>query len=835
MIKADSTQTSLRKRYIFLTVLIGLFVITVVAFSYNKLISTREKVTSAYENILREQSHLEEVRNTLLTINQDINLFVLDPINEDLIFKIELNTENSLRSLNSLKNADHTYHQDIQSITEETIDNFKKLKEAISYLVDFRLDINKQYPGLDISANIMENQQDTIKSGFSILISEIESGDLKPHSPEIYPLLLKSYADWIKAISQTRIYMANRLASFSTDILDEQGKSLEDVYRHFVNNVTSLEELYAGEDSFEATEIIESILTISQSWYENFVIVRKISESDHWRSDTRIIKNQVFPLVAKITDNLNDIQNKLKLEKMNTDSALNKSDETFNKLIFVIIGLFLFFIAALLISMEWLIFSPIEKVTKALRSKAIDIELPKIKSSNTLEVGKLIEAFIEMNDEVTQRQNALEHQAMHDHLTGLPNRFLLNQRIEYQLLSSERQQRPFILFLMDLDFFKDINDTLGHAAGDRLLIEVSERIQKTIRKSDTLARLGGDEFAILFPDSQPEYASNLAETIIEKLTQPIQIDNHKVNIGVSIGIVSYPDDGKEIESLLQYADMAMYTAKRKRIGYSFYESAQNTYSKTWLNLINEVSQALEQDLFEISFQPQIHAHNGQICGAEGLLRWNHPEYGFISPEKIIEAAERTGIIHKLSLTMIEKAISECRQWHLAGHAIGVSVNLSVRDLANKNLTERVKELMDQYGLDYRFLTLEITESIMMENLALSLEVLNKLHELGINISIDDFGTGFSSLAYLKRLPVDELKIDKSFIMEINEDANDKKIVSSTINLGHNLGLKVVAEGIETQKVMQLITDMGCDKLQGYFISKPINANAFKQLLISGDY
>ena len=558
--------------------------------------------------------------------------------------------------------------------------------------------------------------------------------------------------------------------------------------------------------------------------------LRAISESNRWRSDTLIMKTRVFPLVEEITQNMSEMEKIFQIEKLKIDQQIVKSDNHFNTLIFLIIALFLFFIAAILISMEKMIFSPISKIATALHSKAFDIELPNIEKSKSLEVGQLVDAFVEMDKEVTLRQKAFEHQATHDHLTGLPNRFMLNQRIEYELLTTETQHNSFSLFLMDLDYFKDINDTLGHAAGDKLLIEVSKLIKELIRKTDTLARLGGDEFAILLPNSNRKTSARLADSIIKQLNHSIKILDQQVNIGISIGIVNYPDDGNDIETLFQYADMAMYTAKHKRTGYTFYETSQNIYSKTRLNIINDVSRALDQDQFQIYFQPKINSKSGQICGAESLLRWNHEAYGFIAPERIIEAAERAGFIHKLSLNILNKAISECSKWHRAGFPIPVSVNLSARDLSNTELTKQIKQLMDQYELEYKFLTLEITESVVMENMANSLEILNKLHDLGISISIDDFGTGFSSLSYLKRLPVNELKIDKSFIIEINKDLNDKEIVSSTINLGHSLGLRVVAEGIENQKVMDLLKDMGCDQMQGYFIGKPSTPETFWKFL-----
>lgn len=435
-----------------------------------------------------------------------------------------------------------------------------------------------------------------------------------------------------------------------------------------------------------------------------------------------------------------------------------------------------------------------------------------------------------MSEEVTRRQHALEYQAMHDHLTGLPNRFSLNQRIEYQLLAAERQEKPFALFLMDLNHFKDINDTLGHAAGDNLLIEVSTRIQALIRKSDTLARLGGDEFSILLPDSDSQSAIALAEKIISVLCQPFTIKDQTITIGISIGIVNYPKDGLNSPLLLQHADMAMYSAKRKRIGYSHYESNEDVYSRERLSLFNEVQLALDNQQFEVHFQPKITVQTGEICGAEALLRWRNDKFGNIPADKIIEAAERVGIIHRITLWVLEQGISTCARWHQNGCPISLSVNLSVRDLSNQQLCDQIYALMQTYNLDFRYLTLEITEGVMMENLALSLEVLERLHKMGINLSIDDFGTGFSSLAYLKKLPVNELKIDKSFIMEMDRDMNDRLIVQSTINLGHNLGLMVIAEGVENEHIMQLVRDLGCDQAQGYHLGKPQPSIEFNQVL-----
>jgi diguanylate cyclase (GGDEF)-like protein len=480
--------------------------------------------------------------------------------------------------------------------------------------------------------------------------------------------------------------------------------------------------------------------------------------------------------------------------------------------------------------MNWMVFKPINNVTQALLSKALDYDYPQLEHSKTREVGSLINAFKEMDKEVTLRQDAIEYQAMHDSLTGLPNRFMLNKIIDDQLQTAKRLSQTFVIFLMDLDRFKEINNTLGHSAGDILLTDVSTSIGNMIKKSDTLGRFGGDEFAVILPDTSKVESIDLAKNVIDTLDNSFMIDNYKVNIGVSIGIVSYPDDGHDVTTLLQHADTAMFAAKRKRAGFLFYEADKNIYSTERLSLINDLHDAFERSEFELFYQPKIDAETETIVGAEALLRWEHEKLGPIPPDRIIELSEHTGIIHKLSMWVLRNAITQCGAWHKKGYPLSISVNLSARDLSNESLSEHIDKMLKEHQLGSSFLILEITESVMMENLTLSMSVLNKLNNMGIKLSVDDYGTGFSSLSYLKKLPVSELKIDKSFIINMNEEDNDEVIVQSTVNLGHNLGLTVVAEGVEDRNIMDKLKRLGCDQVQGFYFGKPAPKEWFEVML-----
>jgi diguanylate cyclase (GGDEF)-like protein len=542
------------------------------------------------------------------------------------------------------------------------------------------------------------------------------------------------------------------------------------------------------------------------------------------------MKTVIIPQADSISDFIQSIEKQLISQEETVAMQVRNSADTLSMLLFTVIVLFMFFIVAVIYSLDRMVFKPISSVTQALKYRAFNLNSPQLVSGKTREISYLIEAFKEMDEEVSQRQNDLQHQALHDHLTGLPNRFMLNQRIEYQLLTAERENKTFTIFFMDIDNFKDVNDSLGHAVGDILLIKAGERISNKIRKADTVARLGGDEYAILLPDTNASEAQKLAKTICESFSEPFNIDGRELNIGVSIGIVCYPDDGEDAQTLLQHADIAMYMAKRNRTGFASYDPNEDFYSKNRLSLVNDLHTAINEDELKLYYHPLINVDGENITGAEALLRWYHPRHGYIQPDKIIELAEYAGVINKLSLWVMDQAIKQCKFCHDLGHYLTVSVNLSVYDLANKSLCQQVKQLLDQHQLASNYLTLEITETGMMNNPARSIQVLDTLNKMGVKLAIDDFGTGFSSLSYLKQLPVVELKIDKSFVLDMERDDSDEVIVQSTINLGHNLGLTVVAEGIEHRGLFDMVKRYGCDKVQGYMFGKPCDAEQFISML-----
>ena len=438
--------------------------------------------------------------------------------------------------------------------------------------------------------------------------------------------------------------------------------------------------------------------------------------------------------------------------------------------------------------------------------------------------------YLVMARDITDRkaqQKLLEYLALHDSLTGLPNRALLFDRLEHSISLAERQGQPLGLLLLDLDRFKEINDTLGHAVGDTLLAEVGQALRDPLRATDTIARLGGDEFAVLLPSvTGPEQAVEIAGRVALALQRPFKVEGFSLDVSVSVGIAMYPEHGTDANQLMRSADVAMYMAKGNKEGCAMYDASADSNSIRSLAMGSELRRAMEDGQLVVNYQPQIDITLRRLVGAEALVRWQHPRYGLIPPDEFINLAEQTGLIRQLTRWMVGKSVRQMALWKKEELEIGMSLNLSARNLSEEDLAETISKVLKNHEIEAQLLTLEITESAIMGNPDRVLESIRQLSEIGVRLAIDDFGSGYSSLAYLKNLPVDELKIDKSFVINMVEDSDDAIIVRSTIDLAHNLGLFVVAEGVEGEPHLRVLETFGCDVAQGYHIARPMAANQF---------
>ena len=447
--------------------------------------------------------------------------------------------------------------------------------------------------------------------------------------------------------------------------------------------------------------------------------------------------------------------------------------------------------------------------------------------------GERAGAVIMLRDVTEQRalEHDLRHQATHDALTGLPNRVLLHEHIAAAAEPGRPRSSGASLLLIDLDRFKEVNDTLGHHYGDQLLIEVARRIRTILRGGEIVARLGGDEFAVLLPGvTDEEDVAAVAARIHDALDEPFPLDGINLTVGGSIGAALCPEHGTTADELLQRADIAMYAAKSNRTGYMLFDTSQDSSDPRKLTLASDLRAGIEQGHLLLHYQPKVDAQTGKVLGAEALVRWQHPEHGMIRPDEFIPLAEHTGLITPLTSFVLGSALQQCRAWLESGHEIPVAINISTHRLLDLGFPTEVANQLARCQVPAGLLTLEITESAIMADPDRALHVVQELHDLGIHLSIDDFGTGYSSMAYLKNLPVHELKIDRSFVSNMTTNERDAVIVRSTVELGRNLGLHVIAEGVEDSATWSELDAVGCHAIQGYYVSRPVEPHAFQEWL-----
>jgi diguanylate cyclase (GGDEF)-like protein len=448
--------------------------------------------------------------------------------------------------------------------------------------------------------------------------------------------------------------------------------------------------------------------------------------------------------------------------------------------------------------------------------------------------------IFDQTQELRNRAEDLEKQAnyavTHDALTDLPNRGLFYDRVEQAILSANNQNRLLALLLIEIANYKEVYDTLGRTSSDQIIKQISSRLQGVVLGADSVARIDGNIFSILVSDlTDGKEMDLLAEHIQKVLESAFVVERLSVGVHANIGIVHFPQHGEDVDTLVQKAGVALFMASSSNEGYAVYEPSFDEHSPRRLTLMSELRHAIERDQLELYYQPKVSIQDEVLYGAEALVRWHHPKHGFISPDEFIPMAERTRMITQLTLWVLKEAFKHCAAWRKQGKKLTISVNLSAKDLHDPSLPDLIAGVAVSTGIKPEWVILEITESSIMTDPELTLEVIDRLSEMGYQLSIDDFGTGYSSLAYLKQMPLTELKIDRSFVQDILVSENDDVIVNATINLAHNLGFHVTAEGVETEEIMDKLKTYGCDIAQGYYLSKPFSVSAFDKWMVESKW
>lgn len=818
---------SLRKRYAAMTLILAIIMLIFSWYAQKQINSSKGNI----ENNIKSRDALlyqnRKIRNNIALARNLLYKFQIDPKNIDEQSFISKTLSRAITNIEKL--STHPWIKENYKITiSALISTLYEIDKTTTKLIKIRLNPQILFPSLKIANQEMQVLNTNFTQNIQLAIKEIEDNYSHTNYEEHQTLIeLRFY--WITMISNFRMYLLNQLNGFEKTSRINQLLLITEFHNSIKNKFNILKYLNKkGKLNFSTTIALEKIYPAALNWKNGFDRVKKINESKEWRTDIILYQNELKPKLEKISSLLRALDLGITQFSQSDLSMLTKTAQLQVNYIWTAAVVGMIILATGFIFLVKLILNPISNVTQALKDESKGLVTQIQTNISILETKNLILAFKEMRRQIHNRQEELEYHALHDELTGLANRKLLAERLEQALHNAQQERTSFSILVMDLDRFKEVNDTLGHEVGDKLLQKVARRLVNLLREVDIIVRLGGDEFAVLLTTAKEEHAKIIAKKIVEEFQNVFIINDTPLYIGVSIGISIYPQHGTTTQILQQRADVAMYVSKRDKTDYAIYNPQHDEYSIGKLSLISDLRKAIDNNQLFMEYQPIIDIKTGQVVSAEALVRCAHPERGKIYPDEIIPIAEQTGLINPITYWIIDSTAKYANKLKELGINIKIAINLSVYNLQENYFIENIMGVFKKNNISPSSFIMEITESVMMTNPKKSIDILNQLHELGIEIAIDDFGTGYSSLAYLKQLPLSKLKIDKSFIVDMIEDDNDAMIVRSTIDLAHNLGIEVVAEGIEDKEVLDLLQILGCEFGQGYYMSRPVSENDFEK-------
>jgi len=825
---------SLRSRYAIISFILGLLVLLAAISAHYLITHTREESAHHIDNRQHLLAQSREIRNFVWQAREAIGQFLIDPDRQDNQALIHQTIAAAIASTDRLlampdrlgkKQFAHIQHVAVLS---------HQLQDAAQQLIKIRLDTRLQFPSLVMARDEMLPQQQMVFDAFTSALRETAEQHAQDRWQfQLYQLLVHARYRWSTIISDVRMLIASRLGSYGMSTVSTQEKDIELYINDFNVIMKKLKALQSDKRmGFDTSIAIDEINKQSADWYTGYKKLIDIHNSDKWRNDVIQLHQRINPLLENIWLELLTFDATLEHNAEDDINMLGSLAQQQGDVIWIIGVVGLIFIVLGYIGFDRAVLKPMLKLANAFLQEARSGNTGQLPKPTSTETRNLIHAFTRMREQINSRQEALEHQAEHDTLTGLANRNLLYRQLSQMIAKNKRHTDNICLIMLDLDRFKEANDALGHHIGDQLLIEVGKRLRDDLRGNDLVARLGGDEFAVLLSGAGETEAKNVCKKILKSFENAFEIQGQQLFVGASLGIAVHPQHGQDAETMIMRADIAMYVAKRNRLGYAFYEATADNYDTRYLSLANDLRNALNEGTLTLSYQLKYDISINQPVGVEALLRWHHPQLGDISPVNIIPLAEQLGIINRLTAWVIKEALAQCAEWRKQGIFISVAINLSVYDLLTTELIDQISDLLEEYQVPASYLVIEVTENAMLIDPANAISILQALDNMGLRIAIDDFGAGFSSLGYLKKLPVDELKIDKSFVMDMITNDNDAMIVRSTIDLAHNLGLKVVAEGVENEEIYDLLRILRCDTAQGFYLSEPSTAATITKQLES---
>ena len=780
---------------------------------------------------------INRIRKAVWWIDTTLNTQLISPQPEDQQ-TIRRNLFEATRQLSSLSRHPAAELAGLEWPISQLQHDLEDLSHNILRLMELQQDPDWVYPMLPYINETLVESNTEFETAAYLALQEIADDDGgEAYASRLYRAVAEVRDLWRHQILDFRAVII-RFAGLNREEHIAQEQNIDVRHEVILARLTALEQAAEARAMGPATEdALETMLYRAGKWYADYQELQKLRASNIWRADVHFIEVNVHPLQLAVEDDITALQLALQTWSTKNVTMVEQAANQINAELWGLTIVTLAFVWLMYVMISRSVLTPIARIAHALTSDdGANTQLRLAQNRSSREIQTLVSAYNTMRQQIHHRQSALQHQALHDSLTDLPNRALLHDRLQQAISQAQRNKSRVALLLLDLDRFKEINDTLGHATGDQVLKIIARRLADTLRKTDTVARLGGDEFAIVSPQTDGQSLQALVDKIVGCINQPIGIDGQNLYVGVSIGIAVLPEHGEDADTLIRHADIAMYSAKRGNRSHAFYNPRMDTMSADNLSLLGDLRQELQRPSgqLQVYYQPQIELATGRVHSAEALLRWKHPQQGFQAPDQVIHMAEQAGLIGDLTTWVLRQAIGDGARWRDDGLPVRVAVNLSAWNLQDPQLPSLIHDLLAEAGLPPGQLSLEITESVVMSDPVRAREVLHQLSEMGIDLAIDDYGSGFSSLAYLKMLPVKDLKIDKSFVIDMLDDENDAIIVRSTVDLAHNLRLTVIAEGVEQAEVLQQLRDGRCDYVQGYFISPPLPETEFRRWCADND-
>jgi len=830
---------TLRQRYLSTTILLSLILLLSSYFGWRYVEQTSHKqlqhinhrthAADALANVILQKHALETSLQRFITLPTDDNRRAIYRSFElfDIAIK-KLSTNNWIMS-------DAALFDLVASLADDKV----QLARIVNNLIDVRSNETKWFPALNIMQDRMFRYNLNFTSALDFVIQESSENLSKESQQKVYILANKIRHTWQMMISEFRLFVSNSFGVFSNNPdkgMSTRKKNIEIYLAQLNKLIKELDRLdQQGALDLLSNNSLQDLRRWNTEWQSAYQEVHQSLSSEHWRRDLVILRDDITPILNRIQQRSSSLQLELDVA-----SAKNITDLTMlarglsDFVIFIAIGLSLLGLIGYFV-FHRTILKPIQNFSSALRSTASGehIDKTKLVTSNAEEFQSLAKSYTDMHEQVQIRQSNLDHMAHHDALTQLPNRILLRDRLELAIARARRDKTILGLMFLDLDRFKQINDSLGHDVGDQLLIKVSQRLRNCVRSTDTVSRLGGDEFAIVVEGiTHIDQIVSMARKIINSFIPSFKLEKHELHSSTSIGIALGPSDDDDVDALIKDADIAMYHAKDLgRNNYKFYSAEMARQVAEHMALENKLRHALEHNEFFLLYQPIVDIDTEEIVSTEALIRWQHPERGVVGPDEFIHSLEDSGLIRPVTQWVLNTASLQYLEFKKAGYDnIRMSVNLSGVLLKGDSMLDIVINSIEKTKIDPHGLIMEITEDTLLEDFQGAEKSLTILKDMGIRIALDDFGTGQSSLSHLRLNPIDIVKIDRSFVRDVPGDSNDSDLVDAVIAMAHKLRMKVVAEGVENKEQLEFLRWHKCDAIQGYFYSKPCSGRDILTLL-----